>query len=156
MVISLTTKKESLVFDYSIFYEKIRRVLHVRNLQLLYILLLAASVEEGLHKLDPCIREEARLKAIGILSKVNQRGRLNYSMEERSALWKLKEDNSIVILPSDRVNTTVVLNCSDYEKKVHKLLNTKAYTMLPKDLTSKIQGILNKAPTYSHTLQFCI
>ncbi|KAM7299383.1 uncharacterized protein ISCGN_019949 [Ixodes scapularis] len=107
--------------------------------------LMAASVEEGLHKLDPCIREEARLKAIGVLSKVNQRRHLNYSTEEKSALRKLKEDNSIVILPADKGNVTVVMDRTDYEEKVHALLNTKAYIMLPKDPTSKIQGTLNKA-----------
>lgn len=55
----------------------------------------------------------------------------------------LREGNSILILPADKVNTTVLLDHADYEKKVLELLNLDAYKTLLKDPTSKVQAVLN-------------
>ncbi|KAM7293044.1 uncharacterized protein ISCGN_026174 [Ixodes scapularis] len=105
---------------------------------------MAAAVEYGLRELDPCIREEARLKAIGVLSKAHQRGQLNYTPEEKAAIQNLREDKSIVVLPADKGNATVLVDRADYDEKALQLLNTDAYMILPKDPTAKIQAGLNK------------
>lgn len=105
---------------------------------------MATAVEYGLHQVDPGIREEARLKAISVLSKVQRGSRLNYTTEEKAAIKNLKEDKNIVILPADKGNATVVMDRTDYDDKAHKLLATTAYMTLPKDPTTKIQATLNK------------
>ncbi|KAM7306815.1 uncharacterized protein ISCGN_010474 [Ixodes scapularis] len=105
---------------------------------------MAAAVEYGLRELDPCIREEARLKAIGVLSKAHRQEQLNYTPEEKAAIQNLREDKSIVVLPADKGNATVLLDRADYDEKALQLLNTDAYMILPKDPTAKIQASLNK------------
>ncbi|CAN8028437.1 unnamed protein product, partial [Ixodes persulcatus] len=94
--------------------------------------------------LDPCIREEARLKAIGVLSKAHRREQLNFTPEEKEAIQNLREDKSIVVLPADKGNATVLLDRADYDEKALQLLSTDAYMILPKDPTAKIQASLNK------------
>ncbi|KAM7284822.1 uncharacterized protein ISCGN_001916 [Ixodes scapularis] len=86
----------------------------------------------------------ARLKAIGVLSKAHQREQLNYTPEEKAAIQNLREDKSIVVLPADKGNATVLLDRADYDEKALQLLNTDAYMILPKDPTAKIQASLNK------------
>ncbi|KAM7284931.1 uncharacterized protein ISCGN_031929 [Ixodes scapularis] len=105
---------------------------------------MAAAFEYGLRELDSCIREEARLKAIGVLSKAHRREQLNYTPEEKAAIQNLREDKSIVVLPADKGNATVLLDRADYDEKALQLLNTDAYMILPKDPTAKIQASLNK------------
>ena len=42
------------------------------------------------------------------------------------------------MLPADKGNTTVVMNTSDYKKKIKNLLSDKAYKKLDKDPTNTI------------------
>lgn len=105
---------------------------------------MAVGVECGLRDVDPCIREETRLKAIGILSQAHRRALLNYTTEEKAAIKNLKKDNNIIILLADKGNATMMMSRTDYDDKAHKLLATSAYVTLPKDPTTKIQATLNK------------
>lgn len=63
----------------------------------------------------------------------------NLSIQERRALQRLKEDVSIIILPSDKGCSTVVMNKSDYKDKINDLLSIKEYSQLPSDPTLKVQ-----------------
>ena len=47
----------------------------------------------------------------------------NLSKEQREALRKLREDDSIVILPADKGNALVVMNKEDYASKMEEILN---------------------------------
>jgi len=54
------------------------------------------------------------------------------------ALQDLNRDTDIIVLPADKGNTTVVMNTSDYKKKMKNLLLDKAYKKLIKDPTNTI------------------
>ncbi|XP_072025382.1 uncharacterized protein [Amphiura filiformis] len=68
---------------------------------------------------------------------------------EQKALFDLKKDADITILPADKGRATVVLNTNDYEKKMEALLNdTNTYQKLDKDPTAtykrELVGIIRK------------
>ncbi|XP_018311528.1 uncharacterized protein [Mycetomoellerius zeteki] len=62
----------------------------------------------------------------------------NITRQERLALQDLNRDTDIIVLPADKGNTTVVINTSDYKKKMKNLLSDKAYKKLDKDPTNTI------------------
>jgi len=47
----------------------------------------------------------------------------NLGKEQSEALRKLREDDSIVILPADKGNALVVMNKEDYASKMEEILN---------------------------------
>ena len=47
----------------------------------------------------------------------------NLGKEQREARRKLREDDSIVILPVDKGNALVVMNKEDYASKMEEILN---------------------------------
>ena len=56
----------------------------------------------------------------------------------------LREDTSIVILPADKGNATVVMNRTEYMSKMNQMLEDTAYTKLKKDPTIKIETRVRK------------
>ena len=54
------------------------------------------------------------------------------------ALQDLNRDTDIIVLPADKGNMTVVINTSDYKKKMKGLLSDKTYRKLDKDPTNTI------------------
>ena len=52
---------------------------------------------------------------------------------------KLQSDTSIVILPADKVRSTVILNREDYLEKYMDHINNGPYQLLKKDPTAKIK-----------------
>ncbi|XP_018309593.1 uncharacterized protein [Mycetomoellerius zeteki] len=62
----------------------------------------------------------------------------NTTRQERLTLQDLNRDADIIVLPADKGNATVVMNTSDYKKKMKNLLSDKAYKMLDKDPTNRI------------------
>ena len=56
----------------------------------------------------------------------------NITRQEHLALQNLNRDTDIIVLPADKGNTTVVMNTSDYKKKMKNLLSYKAYKSLTK------------------------
>ncbi|KAM7281366.1 uncharacterized protein ISCGN_006504, partial [Ixodes scapularis] len=104
---------------------------------------MAAAIEDGIMHMVPSVREGIRLKAISALSKLPRRQPYNISKEEHTALRKLREDSTIVILPADKGNTTVVLDRVAYEEKTQKLLDCSAYKKLKRNPTLVIQRNLN-------------
>jgi hypothetical protein len=64
----------------------------------------------------------------------------NIKSSERKALFELKKDKNIIILPADKGRATVVLNTSDYESKMNELLSDpNTYQKLDKDPTKAYQ-----------------
>ena len=67
----------------------------------------------------------------------------NLSKDERIALKELSKDNNIVIVPADKGRSTVVMNKSDYNTKMNKLLEDRTtYLPLKKDPTKTIKNQL--------------
>jgi hypothetical protein len=73
------------------------------------------------------------------------------TQDEKTALRNLKESSDIVILKADKGNATVVLDRTDYDKKVFDILSdSSSYQKLNSDPTRKIERILNqKLSSYS-------
>ena len=67
----------------------------------------------------------------------------NLGKEQREALRKLREDDSIVILPADKGNATVVMNKEDYARKMEEILNGDDYEVVKTNPTSKLEKKLN-------------
>ncbi len=64
----------------------------------------------------------------------------NISESERKALYKMKKDRSIMILPADKGTALVVLDTKEYEAKCLNLLSdTETYEKLKEDPTSSLQ-----------------
>ncbi|XP_049276142.1 uncharacterized protein LOC125760304 [Rhipicephalus sanguineus] len=101
---------------------------------------IAAAVEDGIRHLESSVRESVRLKAIGILAHgLMKKQPSNLSPEENRALRELREDPTIVILPADKGNATVVLDRRDYDRKDQDHLVSGTYSKLKKDPTAQVQ-----------------
>ncbi len=81
------------------------------------------------------------------------------SKNQKDAVRNLRTDKSIHILKADKGNATVILNRTDYDKKILALLNTPTYKELKRDPTASIErkicsklSELRKAGTLSQTL----
>ncbi|XP_075741705.1 uncharacterized protein LOC142791990 [Rhipicephalus microplus] len=103
-----------------------------------------AATEEGIRRLDSGIRENVRLKAIGVLSKIGKRREHNLSREECKAIHALRNDDKVVILPADKGNAMVLLDREAYNDKVRDLLDSPSYEKLMKDPTPSVQREMNK------------
>ena len=69
----------------------------------------------------------------------------NLTSEQRKALQVLIKQVDLVITRADKGNCTVILDKSDYEEKMHKLLNDNStYMLLKHDLTGNIEKKLKK------------
>ena len=55
----------------------------------------------------------------------------NLSKKQRQALYSLKEDKEITILPADKGQATVILNKEDYIKKCNDHLDSGSYIKRP-------------------------
>ena len=68
----------------------------------------------------------------------------NLTKDEQQALKRLKNDNNIVILPTDKGRVTVVMDKTDYFDKMNALVNDKqTYEELKRDPTPALQRKLN-------------
>ena len=95
---------------------------------------LAAPVEDALqHSIaSEQAKEAARIKICETIRKA-ARPPSNVSREEKKA-WK--EDQTIKILQVDKGNTTVVMNMTEYDKKLHNILDHQnCYCKLKRDPT---------------------
>lgn len=63
----------------------------------------------------------------------------NVDRRLRSAISDLRKDESIIILPADKGNTTVVMDKTDYREKMLSLLSDPAYKKLKRDPTTKVE-----------------
>ena len=63
----------------------------------------------------------------------------NLSREHRKALKSLKTDPSIVVLPADKGNATVVMPATTYAQKAYDILSDGAYRKISRDPTRKVE-----------------
>ena len=80
--------------------------------------------------------------------KIPQPLKPNISKTERQALKSLQDDDSIIILPADKGNATVVMDRLEYSNKLADLIGNGGYSKVKKDPTlkteRKLSRILNK------------
>ena len=70
---------------------------------------------------------------------ISKKKKSRVSPRHFTAIKQLKHDDSIVILPADKGNATVVLDKKEYTEKMHDLLQDDSYKLLKKDPTSKLE-----------------
>ena len=63
----------------------------------------------------------------------------NLSGRERDALRSLQRDDSIVVLPADKGNATVVMDRTSYNSKMMELLSDGSYKVLNRNPTTGIE-----------------
>ncbi|XP_050038905.1 uncharacterized protein [Dermacentor andersoni] len=99
------------------------------------------AVECVVNQVDPSRRDEARTRAIGVLSGLHRRKFVSpLSAEERKAVKRLQANTAIVILPADKGNATVLIDTAVYKNKMLALLNDQdTYVRLTRDPTLKVQ-----------------
>nr|XP_050041095.1 uncharacterized protein LOC126538259 [Dermacentor andersoni] len=104
------------------------------------------AVERAVTQLPSEVREEARTRAIGVLSKWRTRNpQARFSPAEKQAVEGLRNNDSIAILPADKGNAIVLLDRSDYNEKMKDLLSDEdTYVAIQKDPTVNLQTRLQK------------
>ena len=68
----------------------------------------------------------------------------NVSQEEREALCALRSEQSIVVLPADKGNATVVMDVEEYEKKALDLIEKEPFQRVSRDPTRRVEEGINK------------
>ena len=68
----------------------------------------------------------------------------NISKRERQALKSLQDDDSIIILPADKGNATVVMDRVEYSNKLAELIDNGANSKVKKDPTLKTERKLSQ------------
>ncbi|XP_070380710.1 uncharacterized protein [Dermacentor albipictus] len=104
------------------------------------------AVERAVTQLPSEVREEARTRAIGVLSKWRTRNpQARFSPAEKQVVKALRNNDSIAILPADKGNAIVLLDRSDYNEKMKDLLSAEdTYVAIQKDPTVNLQTKLQK------------
>ncbi|XP_077528258.1 uncharacterized protein LOC144139901 [Haemaphysalis longicornis] len=105
---------------------------------------MVTAIESGVMRLEAGVREEVRLKVIGVLGSIPRQHQHNLNADEAAAIRNLRDDDNVVILPADKGNCTVVLDRQAYESKVQDLFDCSTYEKLKKDPTPQVQRELNK------------
>ncbi len=89
---------------------------------------IVVSVEMGLTKVrDPDATNNVRLAVRQTLRRSTEPSS-NLPKQHREALQALKNDPSIVILPADKGNATVLLDKGAYDVKINTLLAADSYS----------------------------
>ena len=103
-----------------------------------------AEVEKGIRKIPNVSPNIIHGKIVNALNQPNTH-QPNLTSEQRKALQVLIKRDDLVITCADKGNCTVILDKSDYEEKMHKILNDNStYMLLKHDLTGNIERKLNK------------
>ena len=98
------------------------------------------STESTTRLLDPPSAQELQECVKSCIDKYKKTHyKTEFGKRQSRALSRLQNDKSIVILPSDKGNATVVMNRTDYLKKIQDILDDNSYTLLKKDPTKKLE-----------------
>jgi hypothetical protein len=73
--------------------------------------------------------EEDRQETLRIIKRAS-RPRDNLTKAEREALWTLKKNTDLAILPANKGNATVILYNVDYKEKIISLFEGPSYKWL--------------------------
>jgi len=72
--------------------------------------------------------------------------------EMRDALERLKEDDSIMVLPADKGHGSTVMDVNNYHTKMSSLIENRPYQLLNKDLTDRLtQKLSEKLLTFKRS-----
>lgn len=96
-----------------------------------------ASVESNVDSLPEEQRDFYKSNVVGALKK-KSKTKCNLSTDEMNAIKTLRSDDAIIILPADKGRATVLMDKTDYDKKMIELLEGGQYTPIPKDPTNNI------------------
>ncbi|XP_023723162.1 uncharacterized protein LOC111873027, partial [Cryptotermes secundus] len=114
------------------------------------------GVEKVIVALPVETAEEIRQETVRIL-KNSRKPNDNLTGAERRALRSLKANEALTVLPADKGNAAVVLDTSDYNRKIAAVLEDKAYRKLKKDPTDAIERktvlLLKKSPIAEEVCQ---
>ena len=100
------------------------------------------GTEMACKNLHPGVAAALRVEIMGIL-KTEKRTVSNITKEEKTAMKKLNEDESIIIVPADKGKCLVIMDKSDYIGKIEeKLLDQETYKQLQKDPSSMIKNYI--------------
>jgi hypothetical protein len=105
-----------------------------------------ASVESGLYKAPVTLAQEVRFVTGQILNQARP-PKPNLTVAEARALREIRNNDQIIVLPADKGNTTVVMDRSDYNDVMRKLLSDPSYKQLKSDPTKSIERKTNKIVT---------
>lgn len=67
----------------------------------------------------------------------------NMSRQEKTALWELKGNEKLVVLPADKGNASVVLDLAVYQEKEGEVLQDAAYARINNDPMKLTEWKLN-------------
>lgn len=62
---------------------------------------MVTAIENGIMRLEACVREEVRLRVVGVLSRITRRYQQNLYPDEASAILSLRDDDKVVVLSAD-------------------------------------------------------
>ena len=96
-----------------------------------------AHVEEAIRTLPIDDAEEIKSETYRILKK-SKPPPSNLTACEKLAIRGLNTDKTIVILPADKENATVIIKTEEYNKKIQELLDPAICRKLNRDPTNKI------------------
>ncbi|XP_064469556.1 uncharacterized protein LOC135384275 [Ornithodoros turicata] len=98
-----------------------------------------AEVEDQLRFVkNPTAVNLARNRFLNVISKKWEAPPSNLTAGERNAMKKLQADSDIIVLPSDKGKSTVVLDRTEYLQKMHNLVDDESrFTKLESDPTTR-------------------
>ena len=103
-----------------------------------------AEVEKGLTRVqDTLTADRIRLEISQALRCVNERSRSNLDKPKQATLGRVRRDETIIILPADKGNLTVVMDKEDYAKRIGLVLSEGTYAKIPRDPTKKVEKMIH-------------
>ena len=103
-----------------------------------------AAVEKSLTKFTVGEANHVRSKVIGV-TKNHRPSKSTLSSEETKALKELRNDQNLVISKAEKGNTTVVMDKTDYDKRLLTMLeDNTTYQRLQNDPTPNTEKTVNK------------
>ena len=102
-----------------------------------------AKVEAAVRQLDAEQADTVRRAVNGILQQAEP-PEPNITKEMRDALKNLKEDESIMVLPTDKGRASVVMDTDTYRAKMSTLIENGPYQLLNKDPTDRLTRKLSE------------
>ena len=102
-----------------------------------------AKVEAAVRQLDAEQADTVRRAVNGILQQAEP-PEPNITKEMRDVLKNLKEDESIMVLPTDKGRASVVMDTDTYRAKTSALIENGPYQLLNKDPTDRMTRKLSE------------
>ena len=119
----------------------------------------SSGVESSITRLSDESAECVRNEIVSILRKTKPPEK-NITREELLALKELRENEDIIVLPADKGNASVVLDTTEYKRKMGDLLKDPAYKCTENDptvyLEKKTRTLILNSPIDNATAKFLI